>query len=308
MDKNIATILKEVLTSAGWTQEQLARRLDVPQKTLNLWVNERSKPRVKNVEKINNLHRDIVGRFVVDAGTLTSTEKAACDKRITVKKITANTELLNKITLHLTYHTNTIEGSTMTLSDVEEVLADDNRVLANKSAKEQIEARNHRAALYYLLDELNAQGKDFKWSKDLILNTHLRLMNTLISDAGRYRNHGVRIMGSRAILANYLSVPQRINEFVEKINKPVTNLVEHLAWTHATFERIHPFSDGNGRTGRLIIFIQALQSGVVPPLIVKERKQAYYKYLEVAQLEEKYDLLRLFIAESILFTGNLIQK
>jgi Fic family protein len=78
--------------------------------------------------------------------------------------------------------------------------------------------------------------------------------------------------------------------------------------THAEFERIHPFSDGNGRTGRLIIFISALQYGVMPPLVLKEKKHAYYKYLETAQINEKFELLEMFMAESIVATYDLIKS
>ena len=65
-------------------------------------------------------------------------------------------------------------------------------------------------------------------------------------------------------------------KLIEAVNKPAENLMMRLAWTHATFEQIHPISDGNGRTGRLIMFIQALQNEAIPPLIIKERKYAYY--------------------------------
>ena len=84
--------------------------------------------------------------------------------------------------------------------------------------------------------------------------------------------------------------------------------MERLAWTRAAFEQIHPFSDGNGRIGRLIMFIHALQSEVTPPLIIKERKYAYYKYLEITQQQGKNDLLRLFIAESVIFADNLMRQ
>lgn len=307
-DNAISTKLKEILADAQWTQEQLARRLDVPQKTLNFWLNGKSQPRPSNIEAIESLYLEIVGREYVDAVQLVNTEAEALKKTITVADIIANDTLLDRVTLYLTYHTNTIEGSTMTLSDVREVLADNNKVLANRPAKEQIETRNHRTALFYLLDELNAQGESFRWTKDLIQQTHLRLMNTVISNAGMYRNHGVRIMGSQTALANYMSVPQKIDELIEAINKPTDNVMERLAWTHATFEQIHPFSDGNGRTGRLIMFIQALQYGITPPLIIKERKRAYYKYLEIAHTKDEYELLRLFIAESILFTDRLMKR
>lgn len=308
MSKELLQKLKEILTNARWTQEQLARYLDVPQKTINLWLNNKSRPRATNEEKINEAYLDIVGRTDVDAAVLENIKNKARLKKITAVKILRNEHLLDKLTLHLTYHTNTIEGSTLTLTDVREVLEDDTKVLSNKTAREQIEARNHKAALYFLLGELQAKGVDFRWSKQLILETHLRLLNSLATDAGMYRNHSVRIMGTNVVLANYPKVPDLMDELIKTINTPAKDAIGQIARTHAIFEQIHPFSDGNGRTGRLIMFIQALQVGLVPPLVTKERKRAYYKYLEFAQTKEEYDLLTLFIAESILFADGLIMN
>ena len=300
--------LHEILKSAGWTQECLAQYLGVPQKTVNLWLNEKSQPRSVNVEKINAAYLDIVGRVDINADLLADTKQQAQSKKLTVAKILRNEQLLDTLTLHLTYHTNTIEGSTMTLADVQEVLEDDTKVLTNKTAREQIEARNHKAALYFLLEELQAKGSDFRWSEKLILETHLRLLNSLATDAGLYRNHSVRIMGTSVTLANHVKVPQLMNDLVKTLNNSTEDIIAKIARTHATFEKIHPFSDGNGRTGRLIAFIQALQAGMTPPLVAKERKRAYYKYLEIAQTQEKYDLLTLFIAESVLFADGLIMS
>lgn len=307
MNKGLSQKLKEILTNARWTQEQLARYLDVPQKTINLWLNKKSQPRVKNEEKINEAYLDIVGRSGVDADIMVDKKNQARSKKISVAKILRNEQLLDKLTLHLTYHTNTIEGSTLTLADVQEVLEDDTKVLTNKTAREQIEARNHKAALYFLLGELQTKGVNFRWNKKLILATHLRLLNSLATDAGIYRNHSVRIMGTTVVLANYLKVPKLMDGIIKTLNTPKKDVIAQIARTHAVFEKIHPFSDGNGRTGRLIAFIQALQAGLVPPLVTKERKRAYYKYLEVAQTKEEYDLLTLFIAESILFADSLIK-
>ena len=305
---NVITKLQEILTSSGWTQEQLAYNLEVSFSTLNAWINNKAAPRAKAISTIDDAYLTIVGRTEIDTALLASIKKRALDKHITIKKIITNTELLDKVTLYLTYHTNTIEGSTMTLSDVKEVLEDDNKVLANKTAKEQTEARNHRAALYYLIDELNAQGRNFRWTKDIILQTHLRLMNTLISSVGAYRDHDVRIQGSPAALVSHVKIPEFMDELITDLNKPTNDVIMDIAKTHSQFESIHPFSDGNGRTGRLIMFIQALQNGLVPPLVIKERKRAYYRYLEVAQMDSNYSLLVMFIAESMLFANNLMKS
>ncbi len=126
-----------------------------------------------------------------------------------------------------------------------------------------------------------------------------------MDDAGIFRKYGVRVLGSSVARANYMSVPQRIDDLMAYMNTPTDDVIERLAKTHAMFELIHPFGDGNGRVGRLIMFTQAMQYGIVPPLVLKERKRAYYKYLDHANKTEDYDLLAMFIAESVLSTTLL---
>ncbi|GBR74890.1 hypothetical protein NO1_1984 [Candidatus Termititenax aidoneus] len=306
-NNNTRKYLQEILRSSGWSQELLANKLGVSFKTLNTWVNGRAVPRVKALATIEQVYYDIVGRGSVEADFLNKIKKQALNQKITLKEMLVNQELLDKITLHLTYHTNTIEGSTMTLQDVEDVIFD-NKILTNRTTTEQVEARNHKAALYFLLDTLQAKGRKFQWTEELLLAAHLRLLNGIITNAGYYRKHSVRVLGYRAVLANFLKIPFLTNKLLQELNCPAKDIIGSLAKTHAAFEQIHPFSDGNGRLGRLIMFIQALKYGLMPPLIVKERKKAYYKYLEIAQMENKTDLLTLFIAEAILFTNALLNN
>jgi Fic family protein len=115
-------------------------------------------------------------------------------------------------------------------------------------------------------------------------------------------------MGANVPLANYMRVPELIAQLAGDIQKPQADIVQVLAATHASFEKIHPFSDGNGRTGRLIMLAQALQAGLMPPLVAKERKQAYYKYLESAQLRGAHGPLELFVAESMAYTSKLLAE
>jgi Fic family protein len=115
-------------------------------------------------------------------------------------------------------------------------------------------------------------------------------------------------MGASVPLANWHKIPELMKEYLTSLNKPGKDLIEDLAKTHATFEQIHPFSDGNGRTGRLLLLAQALLAGKVPPLVVKERRYAYFKYLEIAQTKQKYEPLELFISESVQFCYRLLSK
>lgn len=299
-------LLNAILKASDWSQEQLAQKLGVSFATLNSWVNERSRPRKKAVVRIEQLFLETVGTDVVDETLLLEKKKQAAKQKMTSASLANDANMLDVLTLYLTYHTNTIEGSTMTLSDVENVIFD-NKVLSNRTAVEQTEARNHQATLHWLIDQMNTQGKAFVIDEELILNIHLRLMHGIITDAGKYRNHSVRIMGSRVVLANYLKIPLLMADLLQKLQMHDNDPISSIAKTHAKFEQIHPFSDGNGRTGRLIMLVQALQAGVVPPLVVKERKNAYYKYLELAQTKYESKPLEQFIAESILFTSNLLK-
>jgi Fic family protein len=299
--------LKSIMSASGWSQEQLAQTLKVSFATINSWINARSTPRAKAIIGIKKLYLDTVGVESVNAEALQSIKKESLSLNITPERIADNKALLDRLTLYLTYHTNTIEGSTMTLSDVEEVLFE-HKVLSNRTAIEQAEARNHQAALHWLLDELVGRGNDFTISVDFILGIHLRLMNGIISGAGQFRTHSVRIMGSHVTLANWPKIPDLLEELVADIKNDNSDMIEKIANVHARFERIHPFSDGNGRTGRLIMLAQALSVGLVPPLVTKERKFAYYKYLELAQTKEDYKPLEYFIAESIKFSDDLLKN
>lgn len=299
--------LKHIIKSSGWSQEQLAAKLSVTFATLNSWVNGRSVPRAKALLNIEKLYHDIIGSEEIDQEWLAKLKQEAFGFKISPKDIIEDKLTLDKLTLHLTYHTNTIEGSTMTLSDVGDVIFD-NKVLSNRTAIEQVEARNHHAALHWLIDILSKQGPKFQITEELICSINLRLMNGIISDAGMYRNYTVRIAGSRSILANWLKVPELMASLVGDMSSSSGDIITLIASTHARFEQIHPFSDGNGRTGRLIMLAQALHAGIVPPLVVKERKSAYYKYLELAQTKEIYDPLEMFVAESMLFTYSLLNS
>lgn len=99
-----------------------------------------------------------------------------------------------------------------------------------------------------------------------------------------------------------------MEEWCAKANEETTDKIGLLARTHAEFEKIHPFSDGNGRTGRLMLFILALKFGLVPPILRKERHLAYYKYLEILQMRDLSDPLEQFIAEEILNTAKMIER
>ncbi|MBQ3413713.1 Fic family protein [Candidatus Saccharibacteria bacterium] len=297
--------LKQILTATGWSQEILAGKLGVSFVTLNSWVNEKSEPREGVRGKIEAIFADVMGSEAVDVKELAELKRRAVAQRYSAKRLANDRQLLERLTTSLTYHSNGTEGSTMTEQDVAAVVYG-NQTLRNRTATEQREAINHQTALYFLLDVLAEAGRDFQFTPDLVKSTHLRMMNGVISDAGYYRNHAVRIRGANVALANYLKVPELVQSWCNLTNSETTDKIGLMARAHAEFERIHPFTDGNGRTGRLLLFALALKLETVPPILKKERRFAYYKYLELAQTREQTDPLEMLIAQAMLETAEEI--
>lgn len=305
--ENYAQKLMRIIGASGWSQEALSDRLGVSFVTLNKWVNGKAEPRDKAKERIDLLYAEILGVDSVTTKEVAKMKKLAIGKKLSINSLLANRQILDWITVDLTYHSNATEGSTMTEDDVQAVIFD-HKILRNRTAIEQREAVNHETALHFLLDELRGHGSSLEMTPELIRATHLRLMNGILANAGEYRNHSARISGAHVPLANFIKIPNLLAKWCQRANEETADPFALLAVSHAEFEQIHPFSDGNGRTGRLLLFILALRAGLVPPIIKKEHRAAYYKYLELCQVRELSDPLEKFIAEAIIETNDLLER
>ncbi|MCW1930326.1 MAG: Fic family protein [Candidatus Kerfeldbacteria bacterium] len=307
---NTVQKLQRLLATTQKTQTELASLLGVSFATLNSWVNGKSIPRKNAQERIDTLYQEYTGYLVIENSILQKKKGRILEYQKEfpnpLKVILSRRDTYDAYILELTYHTNSIEGSTFTEPEVRAVLFD-NVTIPDKTLIEHQEAKNHQAALGQLFQWLQKNSKTETLTEERIQKLHAILMNGIRSDAGMYRRHGVRIVGSHVATANYLKVPDRIFQFIQNIKqKPHTDLFAHMARTHAEFEQIHPFADGNGRVGRLIMHAQALQHHLPPVLIQQEKKQAYYTYLQHAQLEERYMFLESFICDGILESYRLL--
>ena len=298
--------LQRIQKYSGKTQEELARDLGVSFPTLNSWINGKSQPRSKAVEKINSLYYETFGDTTIGVHELD--EKIEKIKKLQKQFSDPFSTLMSKkgiyddFLLSLTYHTNSIEGSTFNEPDVKAVLFDD-VTIPNKSVREHQEAKNHQGALGFIMrwikDNNNVVDEEF------IRHIHQILMNGIMHNAGEYRNHSVRIAGVSVPTSNHLSIDKHMSEYIDTFNqfqKKSLAQVKQIAQTHARFEQIHPFSDGNGRVGRLLMLTLAFKYNMAPVLIKKERKQAYYTYLEESQVKTNHIPLTSFIFDA-LFEG-----
>lgn len=303
--------LQRIQKYSGKTQEQLARDLGVTFPTLNSWINGRSVPRIKAADRIRFLYIDTFGDNSIGFEVVEQKNKklALLQKQFNdpFSFIMSRKDIYDSFLLSMTYHTNSIEGSTFNEPDVKAVLFDD-VTIPNKSVREHQEAKNHQGAL----------GFAMRWIRDgntkidvaFIKHLHQILMNGIMHNAGEYRTHSVRIAGAHVPTSNHLSIESHMRELVSLFNRDEKNTlrrVGHIAQSHALFEKIHPFSDGNGRVGRLLMLVLAFRYDFAPVLIKKERKKAYYTYLEEAQMKENVIPLSSFIYDA-LFEGYALLR
>lgn len=292
----------------GLSQEKLAQNLGVTFATLNSWINERSEPRSQAAKRIDRLYQECAGVKETKGDPLESKkaiirEKAKLDKNV-LNFVLSNPDVRDQFLLTLTYNTNRIEGSTLTEPQTAAILFD-NVAFSNKSLIEQLEVKNHQAAFNYLLSHL-AQTPII--NEPLISKLHSMLMNGIRDDAGLYRQHAVRIVGADIPTANYVKIPGLMAELIEEIAHQNVDAIQHISLIHSRFEKIHPFSDGNGRIGRLIIQAMALRKNLPPAIIQQKRKRRYYAVLNKAQRSGETRDLEEFLCDAFLEGIRLLKR
>ncbi|MEK7500549.1 MAG: Fic family protein [Patescibacteria group bacterium] len=300
--------LKLIQKLSGLTQADLAGRLGVTFAALNRWVNGKAVPRPKARQKIDELYKEYSGEKQIPATVLEAKKRLILRKsknhKNVLKEILGNPDIRDQFYLSLTYNSNRIEGSTLSEDETAAILFK-NAALPNKSLVEHLEARNHQAALEYLFEYM--AGKK-SLDEKLILKLHGILMNAIQPDAGVYRNHGVRIMGTYVPTANYLKIPELMAQLVRDIKRKHGDAVAHIANIHSRFEQIHPFSDGNGRVGRLLMQAMALRLNLAPVVVLQEKKRLYVAYLNKAQMKDDHSLLEDFVCEAILEGYQILER
>ena len=305
---NIRQKLEIIQKMLGLTQTKLALKFGVSFAAFNSWWTGKSSPRAKMQASIDELFLEVTGQKTISTNQLTAKKQALQQKsgeyKSVVTEILNNPDIRDQFILKLTYHSNSIEGSTLTEPDTAAILFD-NAALPNKSLTEQLEAKNHQTALNYLFDHV---AKKEKVDETLVLKLHSILMNGVRPDAGVYRSHGVRITGVNLPTANYMSVPKLIPEVMARITPKTKDIIALSADVHSKFEQIHPFGDGNGRVGRLLMNAMLLSANFAPAIIRQEQKQLYYTYLYKAQTKEDQSQLEDFLCEAVIDGFKILDR
>ncbi len=188
-----------------------------------------------------------------------------------------NNDYLEDLITRSTYHSNAIEGSTLTYAETYAILYNDNSFkIGGKEPREIYEAINHKKALELVFK--NLQNND-EFNEGFIRKLN-ETINRDIKDTEGYRTVQVFIRGSEHIPPAPEKVPNLMNYFIYNYNHDEQNIFYKLAKYHIEFEKIHPFEDGNGRTGRLLLNYELIKNNLPPVVISKDDRVKYFEFLK----------------------------
>lgn len=199
----------------------------------------------------------------------------------------------------MVYNSNAIENSTLTLKDTEDILIRD-KIRTDHEIREIYEAKNLATAIEYLI-----HNPENTISITLILKLHRILLSNIHGHiAGRFRSGKEWVRVGTHIGANPDFVNQLMYDLVNHYNTDSRYFLEKIAYFHAEFENIHPFSDGNGRIGRLLTNEQ-LDLLNLPPIIIpnKSKFAEYYpaldEYTKTGKTDQLTELFAKLLIESL---------
>lgn len=202
-------------------------------------------------------------------------KKAELDKK---RPLTAGEveRLTEEFVVEYTYNSNAIEGNTLTLRETDMVLK--GLTIAQKPLKDHLEAIGHRDAFRFAADLVK---DNIPLSERIIKQIHYLVLADKADDRGKYRNVPVRIMGAENTPVQPYLIQPKLEQLLADYKNRQGHIIKKLAWFHIEFESIHPFIDGNGRTGRLLVNLELMKAGY-PPIDIKFTDRiAYYNAFDV---------------------------
>lgn len=204
--------------------------------------------------------------------------------------------LRDRLALEWTYHSNAIEGNTLTLRETKVVL--EGITVGGKSLREHCEAINHRDAIRYVEEIVAQQEPLSEWQIKSIHSLVLKGVDN--EEAGSYRHENVVIAGASTTPPTFWHLTEEMPQLIAWHGSAGSmHPVARASELHTRFVKIHPFIDGNGRAGRLLLNFELIKSGYPPAVIRKEDRVAYYDALDEACVTGSYDRITYLVAEAV---------
>lgn len=192
-------------------------------------------------------------------------------------------DYLDDILVRLAHHSAGIEGNTISLPATVSIILNGTLPTSGKATvREFYEIENHKQAFEHVIQHL---ANEDSLSIEIIKEIHADLTDRLQYDRGQFKKNENMIIGSEFQTASPAETPFLVQQLVDNLEYRLDvadsddDKLLAILDTHIQFERIHPFSDGNGRTGRIVMNYSLLQQGFPPLIIEKETKAQYIEFL-----------------------------
>jgi Fic family protein len=288
--------LNKILKATDISRSDLARRLEVNYKTVYRWLDKGVLPHPAQSRDIDQLFKEYV-----DLRDIVMDIRKKAKKPL--KILNNDKKIRDRFLLEMTYNSNAIEGSRMTIKETE--MAFEGKKVRGKEIFEIFEAVNHKNAMEFLLDNVRP---DFEIDQKYILRLHEIVMYNFNNKLpGKYRTGAVNLVNTDIALPNSQDVPFKMGKFIKNINNYNDNdIIGKIAVDHYEFEAIHPFFDGNGRVGRLVMITQLLSKGFAPAIIQVNDRYKYYIALGKADLGDYKNIIQM-TCDSILKGYELLE-
>jgi len=304
MTDNYIPHIKSLLAS-GFTQQQLAKLLGVTFAALNRWIHGYARPQDRRLVAIERLYKERIGYPDVNPSAVQKLIHHAESFRYKgIRNIfRGNVSLQEDFLLEHTYNSTSIEGTTFTLRETESVIFS-RVIIPEKTLVEHFEVTNHAVVLRDIFEGIYTGPI----TEEIIKELHKGLMKGIRNDAGKYSRHPRAIRGVNIALTHPDDIPEEMSGIIQAwTDRKTRKSIKDIAVFHIQFELIHPFGDGNGRVGRLIMAYQCLQTGYLPVIIENSRKAEYYDVLEYGQRKSEGPFIQ-FMVEEMERTEKIFRK
>lgn len=197
-------------------------------------------------------------------------------------------KLRENFAVEYTYNSNAIEGNTLTLRETAMVL--EGLTVSGKPLRCHLEAFGHKEAFSFIGENIDAEI-----SEGLIRQVHSLVLADRPKDGGVYRRIPVRISGAYNVPPEPVIIPELMEKLIRDYRNDTAHTIVRVAVFHLKFEGIHPFVDGNGRTGRLIMNMSLMKEGYLPVDVKFSDRVKYYdafeEYYRLGSPEAMIDLI-----------------
>ena len=212
-----------------------------------------------------------------------------------INKINRNTPYFEDLITRSVYHSNKIEGSTLSYAETYSIIFDNkNKIQVKANPREVFEAVNLKYTLNYIMNNVDAI------ISISFIEKIATFINKNIKDIDKLRKTQVFITGAEYIPPKPEEVPILLSKLIYKDTKDrEENIFDYIARFHIEFEHIHPFEDGNGRTGRVLITKELLNRGLAPIVIPIEKRKDYMEYLSKRDITRLSKMLKKLKEEEI---------